>query len=146
MAGVYAFARGRPRASGFWSTFAAGFKASAGLVVPYLVLAGRARRGLVGVGAAALLLVGVGCAGFGTDALHALGLLSSNQGRSSRLSFPYLVSEVTGNRPVVRAVFGLAFAGVAAWTLWRTWRGADPIRMAAWTTFAILVASAWLVP
>src|SRR5205085_1160020 len=36
MAGVYAFARGQPRAAGFWSTFAAGFKASAGLVVPYL--------------------------------------------------------------------------------------------------------------
>jgi hypothetical protein len=51
-----------------------------------------------------------------------------------------------GNRSVVRALFGLAFAGVAAWTLWRTWRGADPIRMAAWATFAILIASAWLVP
>jgi alpha-1,6-mannosyltransferase len=46
----------------------------------------------------------------------------------------------------VRALFGLAFAAFAAWTLWRTWRGADPVRMAAWATFAILVASAWLVP
>jgi hypothetical protein len=43
-------------------------------------------------------------------------------------------------------LFGLAFACVAGWTLWRTWRGADPIRMAAWATVAILVATAWLVP
>jgi hypothetical protein len=75
-----------------------------------------------------------------------LGLLSSNQGRSSRLSFPYLVSELVGNRGVVRGVFGVAFAAVAGWTLWRTWRGDDAIRMAAWATLAILLASAWLVP
>ncbi|MEA2466032.1 MAG: alpha,6-mannosyltransferase [Thermoleophilaceae bacterium] len=146
MAGVYAFVRGQPRAAGFWSTFAAGLKASAGLVVPYLVLGSRPRRVLAGVAAAAVLLAVVGLAGFGTDVLHSLGLLSSNQGRSSRLSFPYVVASVVGDRSVVRALFGLAFVAAAVWTLWRTWRGADPIRMAGWATFAILVASAWLVP
>jgi hypothetical protein len=148
MCGVYAFARGQPRVAGFWSTFGAGFKASAGLVVPYLVLGARprARAAVVGAAGAALLLLVAGFAGFGTDVLDSLGLLSSNQGRSSRLSLPYLVSEVVGNRDMVRGVFGLAFAGVAAWTLWRTWRGADPIRMAGWATLAILLASAWLVP
>jgi hypothetical protein len=148
MAGVYAFVRGRPVAAGAWPTLAAGVKASAGLVVPYLVLASRPRmRAAVAgvVGAAALLLL-AGLAGFGTDVFKALGLLSSNQGRSSRLSFPYLVSSVVGDRALVRAVFGAAFAGVAAWTLWRVWRGADPIRMAGWATFAILIATAWLVP
>jgi alpha-1,6-mannosyltransferase len=146
MAGVYAFVREQPRAAGFLSTFAAGLKASAGLVVPYLVLAGRARRVLVGVAAATLALVVIGLAGFGTDVLDSLGLLSSNQGRSSRLSFPYLVSELVGSRSLVRGAFGLAFAAFAGWTVWRTWRGADPIRMAAWATFAVLIASAWLVP
>jgi alpha-1,6-mannosyltransferase len=146
MAGVYAFVRGQPRAAGFWATFSAGFKASAGLVVPYLVLGARPRRVLAGVAAAVLLLVAIGLAGFGTDVLDSLGLLSSNQGRSSRLSFPYVVASVTGDRSLVRALFGLAFAVVAAWTLWRVWRGADAVRMAAWATFAILIASAWLVP
>jgi hypothetical protein len=148
MAGVYAYVRGEPRGAGFWPTFAAGFKASAGLVVPYLVLGSRPRLraavlGAVGAGA---LLVVIGLAGFGTDVLESLGLLSSNQDRSSRLSFPYLVSELVGGRGLVRALFGLAFACVAGWTLWRTWRGDDAIRMAAWATFAILIASAWLVP
>jgi alpha-1,6-mannosyltransferase len=148
MAGVYAFVRGRPRAAGAFATFAAGLKASAALVLPYLVLGSRprVRAAIVGAIAAGLVLVVLGLAGFGTGVLDSLGLLSSNQGRSSRLSVPYVVSGVLGNRALVRAAFGLAFAGVAAWTLWRTWRGADPIRMAAWATLAILLASAWLVP
>jgi alpha-1,6-mannosyltransferase len=146
MAGVYAFVCGMPRAAGALPTLAAGVKASAGLVVPYLVLGSRRRAALLGVLAAGLALLVMGLAGFGTDVFHALGLLSSNQGRSSRLSFPYLVSELVGNRSLVRVLFGLAFACVAGWTLWRTWRGADPIRMAAWATVAILVATAWLVP
>ena len=93
--------------------------------------------------------------GFGTHALDALGFLSSNQGRTSRWSLPYKTAQLLGAvlpgsrldyRSAVRAVYAVAFAAFAAWALWRTWRGADPIRMAAWTTFAILLASAWLVP
>jgi alpha-1,6-mannosyltransferase len=148
MAGVYAFVGERTAPAAALSTFAAGLKASAGLVVPYLVLASRPRvwRAVLAAAGAAVAIVLIGLAGFGTDVLDSLGLLSSNQGRSSRLSFPYVVAEVVGNRSAVRAVFALGFAAVAGWTLWRTWRGADPIRMAAWATLAILVASAWLVP
>jgi hypothetical protein len=148
MAGVYAFVRGQPRAAGFWSTFAAGFKASAGLVVPYLVAGARPRaRGVIsGVVLAALALLALGLIGFGTGVFDSLGLLSQNQGRSSRLSLPYKVSELVGHRDLVRAAFGAAFAAVAGWTLWRAWRGDDAIRMAGWATLAILLASAWLVP
>ena len=46
----------------------------------------------------------------------------------------------------MRTLYALAFAAVAAWTLWCTWRGANAIAMAGWATLAILVASAWLVP
>jgi alpha-1,6-mannosyltransferase len=149
MAGVYAFVRGRPLAAGAWSTAAAGIKASAALVVPYLVLGSRprVRRAVLGVALATLGLLVLGLIGFGTNVFDAFSLLSSNQGRSSRLSLPYKTAELLGvGRDAVRAVFALAFACVAGWTLWRTWRGADAIRMAGWATFAILLASAWLVP
>jgi alpha-1,6-mannosyltransferase len=148
-AGVYAFLCARPAAAGAWSTAAAGVKASAALVVPYLALASRPRlgRAVAGAVAAAVGLLVLGLIGFGTNVFDAFSLLSSNQGRSSRLSLPYVVASLTGvDRDAVRAVFALAFAAVAAWTLWRTWRGADPIRMAGWATLAILLASAWLVP
>jgi hypothetical protein len=73
----------------------------------------------------------------------------------SRWSFPYKTAQLLGAvlpgdrldyRDAVRVLYAVAFAGVAVWTLARTWRGADPIRMAGWATLAILVASAWLVP
>jgi alpha-1,6-mannosyltransferase len=149
MAGVYAFVCGRPLAAGAWSTLAAGVKASAALVVPYLVLAARPRigRAVAGAAGAAAGLVVLGLIGFGTNVFESFSLLSSNQGRSSKLSLPYKVAELLGvDRDPVRALFALAFVAVAAWTLWRTWRGADPIRMAGWATLAILLCSAWLVP
>ena len=157
MAGVVTFLARRPRGGAALATAAAGLKASAGLVVPYLVAAARPRvravliAAVATTGAIALLAL----AGFGTHALDALGLLNSNQGRTSRWSFPYKTAQLLGAvlpgdrmdyRDAVRAVYGVAFAGVFAWTLLRTWRGADPIRMAGWATFAILIASAWLVP
>jgi hypothetical protein len=159
VAGVYAFVAGRAGAAGFLSAFGVAVKASAAVAVPYLVLGARprprVRAVLLGALAAGVAIVLVGLAGFGTDVLHSLGLLSSNQGRSSKLSLPYKAAELLGwllpgdrldYRTAVRLAFGLAFAAVAAWTMWRTWRGADPIRMAAWATLAILLASAWLVP
>jgi alpha-1,6-mannosyltransferase len=156
-AGVYAFICARPAAAGAWSTAAAGVKASAAIVVPYLVLASRPRlrRALLGAVAAAAGLVALGLIGFGTNVFDAFGLLSSNQGRTSKLSLPYKTAELLGAllpgdrvdyRDAVRALLAVGFAAVAAWTLWRTWRGADPIRMAGWVTLAVLLASAWLVP
>ena len=156
MLGVLAWARGRAAPAGALATVAAGIKASAGLVVPFLVAA-RAplKRSLVGVLAGAVFVAAAAFAGFGADALDALGLLSDNQERSSRWSFPYKTAELFGAvlpgdrldyRDGVRAAYALGFAALAAWLLWRTWRGASPIRMAGWATLALLVASAWLVP
>ena len=156
-AGLAAWAAGSPRAASAWSTAAAGLKASAGLVVPFLIAAARPRHTaalaaaiLTGLGIVALAL-----AGFGTNALDALGVLSSNQDRTSSWSFPYKTAELLGAllpgdrldyRGATRAVYALAFGGVLLWLLLRTWRGASPIAMAGWATLAILVASAWLVP
>ncbi|TMK63381.1 MAG: DUF2029 domain-containing protein [Actinobacteria bacterium] len=157
MAGVVTFLAGRPRGGAALATAAAGLKASAGLVVPYLVAAARprVRAVLIATVATSAAIALLALVGFGTHALDALGLLNSNQGRTSRWSFPYKTAQLLGAvlpgsrmdyRDAVRAVYAVAFAGVFAWTLLRTWRGADPIRMAGWATLAIMIASAWLVP
>jgi hypothetical protein len=158
MAGVYAFVRGRRPLGTAVATAAAGIKASAALVAPFLFLGtrpGERRRALLGAVGVVLGLGLLALIGFGTHALDALDLLSSNQGRTSRWSLPYKTAQLLGAilpgdrldyRDAVRSVYAAAFAVVAARALWLTWRGADPIRMAAWTTLAILLASAWLVP
>lgn len=155
MVGVLAWASGRGVTAGAASTLATGLKASAGLVVPFLVAAGPVRRVAAGAVAAGAAIVAAAYAGFGADALDALGLLSENQERSSRWSFPYKTGELIGAilpggrldyHDPVRVAYGIAFAALALTLLVRTWRGADPIRMAGWATCALLVASAWLVP
>ena len=155
MVGVLAWVAGRTLAAGAGATLAAGIKASAGLVIPFLLAAGRVRRMVAGAVAAALTIAAAAYAGFGADALDALGLLSDNQERSSRWSFPYKTAELLGAvlpgdrldyRDAVRAAYAVGFGAVALWLLALTWRGADPIRMAGWATLALLVASAWLVP
>jgi hypothetical protein len=146
----------RPQATGI-AALGAGIKASAGLVVPFLVVGDRERwrRSLV---AAVLVLVGlavVGLAVFGSHALDALSFLNSNQARSSRWSFPYKTAQLLGlvlpgdrldYRTAARVLYGVVFGFVFLWLLWRTWRGENPVRAAGWATFAVLVASAWLVP
>jgi hypothetical protein len=155
MLGVLAWTAGRAGTAGAVSALAGGMKASAGLVVAFLVAAGPRRRALAGAMAGAALIAAAALAGFGADALDALGLLSDNQERTSRWSFPYKTAQLLGAvapgdrldyRDAVRAAYALAFAAVTLWLLVRTWRGADPVRMAGWATFALLIASAWLVP
>jgi alpha-1,6-mannosyltransferase len=157
VAGVVVWATGhRPQATGLASV-GAGVKASAGLVVPFLVFSDRERwrRSLVAAVLVFAAIAVLGLAVFGAHALDALSFLNSNQARSSRWSFPYKTAQLLGlvlpgdrldYRTAARVIYGVAFGAVFLWLLWRTWRGADPVRAAGWATFAILVASAWLVP
>jgi hypothetical protein len=149
LAGVALWFGGRQAGGVATSTAAIGVKASAAIVVPFLVVAERARAlrlALVAVGTVvALALLGVVV--FGTHALDAFSLISSNQDRSSRFSIPHKVAQLTGGLDVVRGVFAVLLVLVVLWLLWRTWRGLiEPIDGIGWATFATLIASAWLVP
>lgn len=176
MAGVLLWTGSRGAAGTAIAAIAAGVKASAAIPVPFLALAppaagGRGasgrdqgRPGARDVGAhdqrardvgarvaaavaAAIAIALVGVIAFGTHALDALSLIGDNQDRSSRWSFPHKLAQVVGNDDAVRIVFALAVAAVALWLLWRTWRGTiAPLDAIGWTTVAVLVGSAWLVP
>ena len=155
MAGVFLWVGRRETAGVVVATLATGIKASAGLVVPFLVVGDIRRRIRAALATlAALALLGV--IAFGTHALDALSLIGDNQGRTSRFSFPYKAAQLLGAllpgdrvdyRDAVRVAFAVAFAAVFVWLLWRTWRGlVDALDAIGWATFAILIASAWLVP
>jgi len=156
-AGIVTFLSGRRAAGAAVAAAASGIKASGAIVAPYLVLASRprARMALLAAVLAGVVVAGIALAGFGTHALDAVGIISSNQGRTSRWSFPYKTAQLLGAvlpggrldyRDPVRAVYAAGLAVTVAWTLVRTWRGDDALRMAGWATLAVLVASAWLVP
>ena len=118
-AGLVAYTAGRASSAAALATAAAGLKASAGLVVPFLIVgaAQPARRGgpsargssherrrpgarassLLRPAAAALATAAaialIGVVGFGREALDALDLINSNQDRSSRYSLPYKTAQ-----------------------------------------------------
>ncbi|HYZ28131.1 MAG TPA: polyprenol phosphomannose-dependent alpha 1,6 mannosyltransferase MptB [Thermoleophilaceae bacterium] len=155
MVGVLLWVSARERAGVAVATLATGIKASAGLVVPFLVVHDIRRRIWPAI-AVVVALALLGVIAFGMHALDAFSLISDNQGRTSRFSLPHKTAQLLGAllpgdrldyRDAVRVAFALAFAGVFVWLLWRTWRGTiDALDAIAWATFAILIASAWLVP
>jgi hypothetical protein len=86
-------------------------------------------------------------AAFGWDWLRAIGLAGESQDRTSHMSIPITTARLTGLDPTaVRTaalvLYALLFSGLLAWT----WRGADWLRAAAWATFGLLLATAWLLP
>lgn len=102
---------------------------------------------LAGAGAAALAVGVAAYAAFGWHWLGAIGLAGENQHRTSHMSIPITFARITGLDPTaVRgttlALFAATFVYLLAWT----WRGNDWLRAAAWASFALLLATAWLLP
>jgi glycosyl transferase family 87 len=96
----------------------------------------------------AALAIGVAAyAAFGWDWLHGFGLAGENQSRTSHMSIPITIARLTGlGAGGVRLAAALLFAALVVYLLIWTARGNDWIRAAAWSTFALLLATAWLLP
>ena len=157
--GVVLWGARRPAAGAGLAAAAAALKASAALVLPFLVLGARDRstalRALAGTALVLAATAAVALVAFGPSALDGFGLLGANQGRTSSFSFPRKAAEVLavvlpGERAAytgpMRAAFAAAGLAAIAWLALRARRGMDPVRAAGWATVAVLVASAWLVP
>jgi alpha-1,6-mannosyltransferase len=130
-----------------------GVKASAGLVLPFVVLApaawrDRARVAVSAAGAIALLAI-VAVLGFGAHAFGFLNALNEQQQLIATHSIPAETARLAGLSGVPswwRHMFLVGFALTLTLTLWRTARGADWRAMAGWTTLALLLSTAWLLP
>jgi alpha-1,6-mannosyltransferase len=161
LAGALALAAGVAGAGGALDLRAAaavlaagvGVKASAGLVLPFVVLAPAAWRERARVAASAggalVLLAIVAIVGFGTNAFGFLDALNEQQELVATHSIPAETARLVGLSGVPswwRDVFLAGFVLVLVLTLWRTARGADWRAMAGWATLALLAATAWLLP
>lgn len=128
-------------------------KASAGLVLPYLLLApssGRAQMRALGATLLSLAaLAGLAAIGFGA---HAFGFLSALREQQQLVAVHSIPAEtarlvgLSGTPTWWRNVLLGGFLAVLLFTLWRTWRGAEWRAQAGWATLALLLATAWLLP
>jgi len=101
----------------------------------------------IGAGVAAGVIGLAAYAAFGWDWPHAFALAGENQGRASYMSVPILTARLTGLDPDgVRVVALVLYAALVAYLLIWTARDGDWLRAAAWATFGLLLASAWLLP
>ena len=158
MLAVAAMLSGRELAAGAGFVVAAAVKASSLVLAPFALVAsgrsepasGRKRRiGLLLAGAAAgALAIAAGAyLAFGWDWTGALGLAGENQDRTSHMSIPITFARLTSLDPdPVRAAALLLYGAAVVYLLVRTWRGYDWVRAAAWASFGLLLATAWLLP
>jgi Glycosyltransferase family 87 len=161
--GVAAVLAAREASAGAALVAAVAIKASTAVVAPFaLVHAARIRHSppqsgvnvgsaiwrLALGGAGAALAIGLGAfVAFGWSWLDAFGLAGENQGRTTHMSIPITTARLTGLDPTaVRATALVAYALLLAYLLAWTWRGGDWLRAAAWASFGLLLATAWLLP
>jgi hypothetical protein len=118
-----------------------------GLKASYLFALRPVGRMLLGAAAGVFVLGVAAYAAFGWHWLDAIGLAGENQDRTTHMSIPIAFARLTGLDPTAVRAAGLALFAVAfLYLLVRTWQGADWLRCAAWASFALLLATAWLLP
>jgi len=156
LAGALALTAGanpRFRAAAIALVTGVAIKITAGLALPFLVLAparAHERRQVVATACLGLVaLVAVGLVGFGTHALSFLDAVGEQQQLVATHSVPAELARLVGLSGTPnwwRHLFIVAFVAVLAFALWRTTRGADWRIAAGWTTLALLLSTAWLLP
>ena len=144
----------RPRMGAAALAAGVGIKITAGLALPFLVLSvprarERVRVALSACAALAAVAV-VGLLGFGVHAFGFLAAVSEQQQLVATHSVPAETARLLGLDGTPswwRELYVAGFFAVLAYALWRTARGTADWRVAAgWSTLALLVSTAWLLP
>ncbi|MGN6258560.1 MAG: glycosyltransferase family 87 protein [Solirubrobacterales bacterium] len=148
MLGVAAVLSARELSGGVALLAAVATKLSAAFIAPFALLGSqRPKRMLAGAVATALAITVAAYLAFGWEWLHGVGLAGENQSRTSHLSIPTTFARISGLGPDgARLAAGLLFAALVAYLLVWTRRGGDWVRASAWTAFALLLATSWLLP
>lgn len=130
-----------------------GVKVTAGLLLPFLILAPPRARERAEVAASAalglLVVAAIGVLGFGVHALGFLNAVGEQQQLVATHSVPAETARLLGLHGTPRwwrELYVAGFVIVLIAALWRTARGADWRVAAGWTTLALLLSTAWLLP
>jgi len=129
---------------------AAALKASAAIVLPFMLIGARRRWPALRAAAAAGGIVGaLAIAAFGSGAVGFLTVVGTQQELVALHSVPNYLGRLLGLGGLtsgLRAAAIVVLTGALGVLLARTWRGRDWVSGAGWATFTLLVTSAWLLP
>jgi hypothetical protein len=126
-------------------------KVTVAALLPFMLLARRARHAraqLLGAAVALGLGAVMAVAAFGAHGLDLIAALNRDAAFVSSDSFPTEIAHLFGKPgvfPVDHDLLKAALVVIVAHLLWRTWRGFDWIAAAGWTLLAIAVTSTWLL-
>lgn len=143
---------GRARAGAGTLVAGAGVKASAILLLPYMVAGApqaARRRMLSGALLASLAAAAVALAGFGGHAADFARQVVHQQDALATHSLPgalTIAADAPSAASGMRIACAVLLAGVVVATLARTVRGADWISAAGWATLTLLITTTWLLP
>jgi hypothetical protein len=154
--GLYAVLASRERLGGGLMVLATGVKLTAGIVLPFAILAdgrrrGRGRRDLViGAGIVLAMVAILSLAVFGSQSVDMLKTINQSQSEGDWQTLPGFIGAGLGLVTVGHVVsytLAVVFIAITCRLLLRVWRGElDWIDGAGWATLAMLLASSSLLP
>lgn len=148
MAGVWMALRGHEGRGAATIVVGAAGKATAAVILPYMLLARRRMNIVTGAAIGLLVTALISYAVFGANALDFISTLRRQQLFVSTDSFPTEVAHLLGYPgvfPVDRTIARAGMVIALAYLAWRVWRGYDWIAASAWALLVIPVATTWLL-
>ncbi len=123
-------------------------KATVAALLPFMILARRSGRQILGALAALALGLLIGFVAFGVDGVNIVAALNRDAAFVSTDSFPTEIAHLVGKPgvfPIDHDLLKGALVVVVLHLMWRTWRGYDWVAASGWALLAISVTSTWLL-
>jgi Glycosyltransferase family 87 len=123
-------------------------KATVAALLPFMILARRSVRQLLGALGALALGAAIAYAIFGIDGVNIVAALNRDAAFVSSDSFAAEIAHLVGKPgvfPIDHDLLKVALVAIVLHLMWRTWRGYDWVAASGWALLAISVTSTWLL-
>jgi hypothetical protein len=123
-------------------------KATAAVMLPFMIVSKRRPAPILGALAAVVVVAIVGDAAFGVQGINLLAGLGRQGGLVSSHSFVEKAAYLLGQHavsPIDHALFDAGLVVALLYLLWRTWHGYDWVAASGWALLAIAVSTTWLM-
>jgi alpha-1,6-mannosyltransferase len=123
-------------------------KATVAALLPFMILARRSGRQLLGALGALALGAAIAYAIFGIDGVNIVAALNRDAAFVSSDSFATEIAHLVGKPgvfPIDHDLLKVALVAIVLHLMWRTWRGYDWVAASGWALLAISVTSTWLL-